>query len=203
MTVELHFNRFGEWPAARRARPTAERAARDALRRPAPSGGSGEGASAGPGGVRSADDVGDGGSGGAGPEGGEVSFTCLAADEIADLNRRYLDRDGPTDVIAFPLSDPDLPPVGDVYLCPEVARESAGERGLPAAEEVVRLVAHGALHVVGHTHPEGEGRETSEMFRLQEEIVRRALRAGPGSRAGGTDGVGEARPEAPGAGEDR
>lgn len=163
MTVELHFNRFEEWPAAREALPAAERAAREAL--------SGRDGPAGDG--REA-------------PGGEISFTCLAADEIAEMNRRYLDRDRPTDVIAFPLSDPGSPPVGDVYLCPAVARESAGERDLPMSEEIVRLVAHGTLHVLGHVHPEGEGRESSGMYRLQEEIVERALAAGDAGPGGGS-----------------
>lgn len=168
MTVELHFNRFEEWPAAREALPAAGRAAREAL--------SGSGPAEG--------DDGDEADAG-GPERGEVSFTCLSADEIAEMNRRYLDRDRPTDVIAFPLSDPDAPPVGDVYLCPDLARESAEERGLPPAEEIVRLVAHGALHVLGHVHPEGEGRESSEMYRLQEEIVERAIASAGAEREGG------------------
>lgn len=155
MTVELRFNRFGEWAAARRARPAAERAARDALAEREAAGGEAP---------------------------AEVSFTCLPADEIAAMNRRYLDRDRPTDVIAFPLSGPDEPLVGDVYLCPEVAVASAEERGLSAVEEVVRLVAHGALHVLGHEHPEGEERRDSPMYRRQEEIVRRALEGGGSGR---------------------
>ncbi len=171
MTVELHFNRFEEWPAAREALPAAERAAREAL-----SGRDGP----------EIDDA-DHPDAGAPANRGEVSFTCLAADEIADMNRRYLDRDRPTDVIAFPLSDPDAPPTGDVYLCPDVARESAEERGLPPAEEVVRLVTHGALHVLGHVHPEGEGRESSEMYRLQEEIVERAREESGGGRDGSAE----------------
>lgn len=153
MTARLHFNRFDDWREAREALPAARRAARNALRR-------------GPGGGRSAPE--------AGPE--ELSFTCLSADEIAEMNRRYLDRRGATDVIAFPLSGPGSELTGDVYLCPPVARESARARGIPPSEEVVRLVAHGALHVLGHEHPEGDERENSAMFRLQEEIVARALR---------------------------
>ena len=178
MTLRLHFNRFEEWPAAREALPAAKRAARLALET----------------GARPADREAAprGGADGA-PGGAEVSFTCLGADEIAEMNRRYLDRDRPTDVIAFPLSEAGSAPVGDVYLCPEVALESAEERDLPAAEEVVRLVAHGALHVLGHEHPEGEGRESSEMYRLQEEIVGRALReAGDGPDGDGPD-AGERR----------
>lgn len=152
MTAELHFNRFAEWRASREARPAAERAAREALSTPPP-------------------DVGAE----AAPSAVEVSFTCLGADEIAGMNRRYLDRERPTDVIAFPLAGPGGGLVGDVYLCPEVAREAADERGIPADREVVRLVVHGALHVLGWEHPEGPGRESSEMYRLQEEILDRVV----------------------------
>lgn len=155
MTPELHFNRFDEWEAAREALPAARRAAREALSA---------------GGTADAPPDGDG-------RAVEVSFTCLAADEITEMNRRYLDRDRPTDVIAFPLAGPEGRLSGDVYLCPEVAGESAAERGIPPDREVVRLVVHGALHVLGHEHPEGPGREESEMFRLQEEILERVAGA--------------------------
>lgn len=184
MTVELHFNRFGEWPAARRALPAARRAAREALR-----------GRDGPGGNPVTDAA----------DGGEVSFTCLPTGEITEMNRRYLDRDRPTDVIAFPLSAPGGPPVGDVYLCPEVAEESAEERGLPASEEVVRLVAHGALHVLGHDHPEEEGRASSEMYRLQERIVRRALEEAdtePAADEAGAADAGDVGADEGGGGED-
>lgn len=155
MSARLHFNRFEEWSAAREALPAARRAAREALGRgDARADGKGDGEEARP---------------------GEVSFTCLSADEIAEMNRRYLERDGPTDVIAFSLSGPGGELSGDVYLSPPVAARSADERGIGPAEEIVRLVVHGALHVLGHEHPGGPERETSEMYRLQEELVDRAL----------------------------
>lgn len=157
MTAELHFNRFDEWPEAREALPAAEQAAREALA------------------SRPADGTSHPSAAGAGGTPAEVSFTCLTAEEISEMNRRYLGRDRPTDVIAFPLDGPDGRLLGDVYLCPEAAREAAEERGLPASEEVVRLVVHGTLHVLGHEHPEGEGRQDAEMYRLQEEILDRVL----------------------------
>ncbi|HMA25561.1 MAG TPA: rRNA maturation RNase YbeY, partial [Gemmatimonadaceae bacterium] len=66
------------------------------------------------------------------------------------------------------------PVIGDVYICPDVARENAHARRTPVREEIARLVVHGILHVLGHDHPDGEGRETSEMWRRQERLVRRA-----------------------------
>ncbi len=102
---------------------------------------------------------------------GEVSFTFVSADEIRALNRQYLDRDQPTDVIAFDLADgPSL--LGDVYIAPEVAAVNAAERGEAEGREILRLVIHGSLHVIGLDHPEGPERDSSPMFVTQEELLR-------------------------------
>lgn len=105
---------------------------------------------------------------------GEISVTFVEAPEIAALNRNHRGRPDPTDVIAFNLAEADAP-LGDVYICPEVARESAAERGLAPREELLRLVVHGVLHVFGWDHPEGVDRLESEMFRRQEEILSQLL----------------------------
>lgn len=110
------------------------------------------------------------------PARGEVSVTFLPPEEIARLNREYLDRDGPTDVVAFDLGDEEL--LGDVYVCPEMAERGAREAGVELREELARLVVHGVLHVLGHDHPEDDGRWSSPMFRLQERLVRRAIDSG-------------------------
>lgn len=102
----------------------------------------------------------------------EVSLTLLDDQGMRDLNLRYLGKDRPTDVIAFALGrEPVL--LGDIYLGAEQAALQASELGVPLAEELVRLAVHGTLHVLGHDHPEGEGREESPMFALQEDLVRR------------------------------
>lgn len=113
------------------------------------------------------------------PARGEVSVTCLPADEIASINREYLGRDGPTDVVAFELGGDEL--LGDVYVCPEVAERVAREEGVELREEIARLVVHGVLHVLGHDHPEDESRWDSPMFRLQERLVARAMEPGGGA----------------------
>ncbi len=61
--------------------------------------------------------------------------------------------------------------VGDIYISPEVARTNARELGVGVREELVRLVAHGTLHVLGYTHDEGSHRTDGEMWRKQERIV--------------------------------
>ena len=107
-----------------------------------------------------------------GVENGEISITFLDPSAIAALNRAHLGRPLPTDVLAFNLAAPDTP-LGDVYVCPDVARDSATELGLPLREELLRLVIHGVLHVIGYDHPDGTDREDCEMFRRQEEILAR------------------------------
>lgn len=116
---------------------------------------------------------------------GEISVAFLDADAMADLNRRWLGRDAPTDVIAFDLGERDpggaRELVGDVYVCPDVAVAASAEPGGPGqGEELVRLVIHGVLHVLGHDHPEDETRWTCPMYRLQESLLARALEAGAG-----------------------
>lgn len=109
----------------------------------------------------------------------EVSLTLLDDEEMRALNRRYLGQDRPTDVLAFALG-PGPALLGDIYLGVEQATRQAAEVGVSLAEELVRLAVHGTLHVLGHDHPEGEGREESPMFALQEALVReiRGLTAG-------------------------
>jgi probable rRNA maturation factor len=106
----------------------------------------------------------------AGPAEGEVSFTFVSREEIRALNRRWLGRDVPTDVIAFELGEGDTL-IGDVYISPEVAATNAAERGEAEALEILRLVIHGALHVIGLDHPDVADRESSVMFQKQEELL--------------------------------
>lgn len=140
MSVELHLNGLEAWPRLVRLGPELRRAARAALATAAP------------------------------PPAGEVSVSFVPDEEIARLNREWLDRDGPTDVIAFALEGEEL--AGDVYIAPETAGRNAAALGVPADEELLRLVVHGILHVLGHDHPDGEDRYEAPMFALQEELLR-------------------------------
>lgn len=108
----------------------------------------------------------------------ELSVTLLAADEMRELNRRFHDVDAPTDVLAFHLgpvrAGAERSLLGDLYVCPDMARSAARELGIDPEEEIVRLVIHGVLHLLGHDHPEGDARYESDMFRLQERLLEEA-----------------------------
>jgi probable rRNA maturation factor len=100
-----------------------------------------------------------------------VSVTFLGRDAMRRLNAEHTGRDRPTAVLSFELTDPAGEAVGDVSVCPWVARREARARGIPVRQELVRLVVHGTLHALGREHPEGEGRTTSAMWRRQERYV--------------------------------
>jgi probable rRNA maturation factor len=100
---------------------------------------------------------------------GDAELSLLFVDEptISRLNRRFMDADGPTDVLAFPIDDPvdeaavrtdarSMGPapllLGDVVVCPAVAERQAPEHAGSYDDELALLVVHGVLHVLGHDH---------------------------------------------------
>jgi probable rRNA maturation factor len=95
----------------------------------------------------------------AGVEDGHVAVAFIAPEEIAALNARHRGKDGPTDVLSFPVDE--AGPVvgerelGDVVICPE------------HTEDLTEAVVHGVLHLVGMDHETDEG----EMLALQAEVL--------------------------------
>ena len=106
-----------------------------------------------------------------------LSVTFLSRQAIRDMNRRHLRRDRETDVIAFAFRPVGrgAPMVGDVYIAPDVARESARAAKVSLREEITRLVVHGTLHALGYDHPETGDRTHSRMWKKQERLVRRLV----------------------------
>jgi probable rRNA maturation factor len=97
---------------------------------------------------------------------GELTLTFVDREEIAELNAEHLGKEGPTDVLSFPLDEEEhLPGVpvllGDVVVCPAVAVEQAPTHAGTVDDELALLVVHGVLHVLGHDHAEPE--ETAVM----------------------------------------
>ena len=105
-------------------------------------------------------------------EDASISVTLLNDTRIRQMNRKYLEHNSVTDVISFPLYERGEPPVGDVYIGYEQAERQASDVDIDMTEEVARLAIHGTLHVLGYDHPEDETRTKSEMWQLQEEILR-------------------------------
>ena len=100
-----------------------------------------------------------------------ISVTFLGRDSMRRLNAEHKGHDRPTDVLTFALTGPAGRIVGDVYICPWVARQEARARGISFREELIRLIVHGTLHALGRDHPEGPERTRSTMWRRQERYV--------------------------------
>ncbi|MBA2627103.1 MAG: rRNA maturation RNase YbeY [Gemmatimonadales bacterium] len=102
----------------------------------------------------------------------DISVTFLGRDAMRRLNQQYKQHDAPTDVIAFTLTSPDGRLVGDVYVCPWYAARTARRLGIGSRQEMIRILVHGVLHVLGYDHPH-EDRTRSPMWRRQERYVER------------------------------
>lgn len=105
-----------------------------------------------------------------------ISVAFLRNSRMARMNREFLGHQGPTDVITFEMRAArklagDDAVIGDIYIAPDVARGNAREQNVGVREELIRLVIHGTLHVLGYTHPEGDGRMNGNMWRRQETIL--------------------------------
>jgi len=85
---------------------------------------------------------------------------------IQELNKRFLDRDRPTDVLSFNVHTEYLPSelqiLGDVYISVEKALEQAENFQVQLQDELERLVTHGILHLIGYEHDVPEQQEKME-----------------------------------------
>ncbi|HEV8420084.1 MAG TPA: rRNA maturation RNase YbeY [Actinomycetota bacterium] len=83
---------------------------------------------------------------------GELSLSFVTPEEMADLHVTYMDEEGPTDVLSFPMDEDGL--LGDVVVCPaEAARNNPD-----LAAELRLLVVHGVLHLLGYDHAREDDR---------------------------------------------
>ena len=107
----------------------------------------------------------------------ELSILLTDNEGIRALNRRYLDRDRPTDVLSFPMWDfnselrtPNSELIlGDVVISIEKAGKQAEELDVTMDEELSRLLVHGILHLFGFDHEKGR-REAVRMRKEEERL---------------------------------
>ena len=108
----------------------------------------------------------------------ELSVVLVDEPAMEQLNRQWMEEEGPTDVLSFPMDelrpggedeDPQPGLLGDVVLCPQVATRQARTAGHTGEEELLLLTTHGILHLLGFDHAEPE--EEKEMFALQRKLL--------------------------------
>ncbi len=121
----------------------------------------------------------------------ELSVVLVSDRRIHQLNRAYLGRDRPTDVLAFSQWDGGrlVPPcLGDVVISVERTAEQAAGRGVPLERELDLLLVHGILHLLGHDHTAG-GAEAARMRRRERRLASLiGEQFGPGGEARGAGG---------------
>jgi probable rRNA maturation factor len=131
----------------------------------------------------------------------EVSLLFVDEDAIAALNAQFLGKEGPTDVLAFPIEDepgptgrsPDfggsgpgalpeegaLTLLGDVVICPVVAARNALQHEVSLDDEVALLVVHGLLHLLGMDHEDDAA--ATRMEALEQRLLERFYRVRRGA----------------------
>jgi len=110
--------------------------------------------------------------------GAELAIQFVGEEPMSLLHEQWMDEPGPTDVLSFPMDE--LRPgteaeqtpaglLGDIVVCPAFAVAQAEKAGHALVNEVLLLITHGILHLLGYDHVEPD--EEREMFGLQNEIL--------------------------------
>ena len=108
----------------------------------------------------------------------ELCIKAVDEDTIALLNAQWMEKEGPTDVLAFPMDElrpglvndePEEGVLGDLVLCPAIAVAQGEAAGHGTLAEIELLTTHGILHLLGYDH--GEPDEHREMFGLQDQLL--------------------------------
>ena len=108
----------------------------------------------------------------------ELCIKAVDEDTIAELNEKWMDKEGPTDVLAFPMDElrpgkvneePEEGVLGDLVVAPAVAERQGEEAGHGREAEIDLLTTHGILHLLGYDHAEPD--EHAVMFGLQGDLL--------------------------------
>jgi probable rRNA maturation factor len=107
----------------------------------------------------------------------DVQLSVLLTDdiEIATLNKQYLGRTGPTNVISFPMREgefSDIAPelLGDVVISIETTEKEAKESGMKFETRFSELLIHGVLHLLGYDH-ENDEQQAREMEEKSQKLL--------------------------------
>ncbi len=111
---------------------------------------------------------------------GELSLLFVNDLQIQALNRRYLHRDKPTNVLAFPMRKGEFPTLhphllGDLVISVETAKRQSNRFGLDEMGMMILLMVHGVLHLMGYEH-EGTKKGAREMTLKQKELFQRIIK---------------------------
>lgn len=98
----------------------------------------------------------------------EINIVFVDSEYIQELNKKYREIDAPTDVLSFQISDDQKS--GEIYISADYVYKSY--QGNAFEEEILRLIIHGTLHILGYDHKESlDDSPNEEMFEIQEKLV--------------------------------
>jgi probable rRNA maturation factor len=105
----------------------------------------------------------------------EISILLVDDPQITEINKTYLHRNRPTDVISFSqiegaFSHLNTRLLGDVVISLETAQRQAQEDNTTLQDEIAFLLIHGMLHLLGYDH-EGSGKKAREMKAREKELM--------------------------------
>lgn len=109
---------------------------------------------------------------------GNISVHIVGDKKIRDINKIYRDKDKVTDVISFAIEEGenifdfiDEKDLGDIFICANQIRRQAKENNISEKEEMIRMLVHGILHILGYDHLQEV--DAKKMFALQEKFVKK------------------------------
>lgn len=107
---------------------------------------------------------------------GELSILIVNDSQIEALNKQYLNRSGPTNIIAFPMQEGEFANIspqllGDVVISVETAHQEGKNAGISIEERFIQLLIHGILHLFGYDHETTE-QEALKMEKKSEELMK-------------------------------
>lgn len=107
----------------------------------------------------------------------ELSISFVNDETIRQLNKQYLNKDKPTNVLSFSLQEGefnDINPqvLGDIVISVDTAQRDAIKGGLTFEQEIDFLIIHGLLHLLGYDHENTIKEEKNKMQRKEKALFR-------------------------------
>jgi len=109
-----------------------------------------------------------------------VSVNLVGEKKIKELNKKYRNKNKPTDVLSFPINDHVVGSrqssvvscdLGDIFICLSIAKKETKRENVSIKRKLAQLVVHGFLHLLGCDHEKSK-KEAESMFKLEEKILK-------------------------------
>lgn len=104
-----------------------------------------------------------------------ISVVFVGSSKMRALNSKFRKKNYATDILSFPFDDLEVEGLGELVICLPTIKKQAKKHGLSVDEELVYMIIHGYLHLLGYDHEKSE-RQAKLMFRLQDRLFEKFLK---------------------------